>query len=111
MDGRRGRMVGIVTERDILRTCASRRGPLDRLPVSDAMSRDVLTALPGDSIEDTMQLMTERRLRHLPVVEHGELVGLVSIGDLVKRTTSNACSRTRLSEDVYSQLAAAGCVF
>ena len=82
--GRAARMVGIITERDILRACAARRGPLDATPVSAAMTRDVVTAAPGDSIEDTMQLMTERRLRHLPIVEHGDLVGLISIGDLVK---------------------------
>ncbi|HEY1601443.1 MAG TPA: CBS domain-containing protein [Pirellulales bacterium] len=78
------RMVGIVTERDILRACAAQRDPLDETPVTAAMTTDVVTAAPGDSIEDTMQLMTERRLRHLPIVDHGELVGLVSIGDLVK---------------------------
>jgi CBS domain-containing protein len=83
-EGGRGRMVGIVTERDILRACAARRGPLERTPVAEAMTHDVITAAPSDSIEQTMQLMTERRLRHLPVVEQGELVGLISIGDLVK---------------------------
>ena len=82
--GGRGRMIGIVTERDILRVCAARRGPLDRVPVTEAMTHDVITAAPGDSIGDTMQLMTERRMRHLPIVDHGELLGLVSIGDLVK---------------------------
>jgi CBS domain-containing protein len=78
------RMVGIVTERDILRACAAQRDPLDQTPVTAAMTSDVVTAAPGDSIEDTMQLMTERRMRHLPIVDHGELVGLISIGDLVK---------------------------
>jgi CBS domain-containing protein len=82
--GGRGRMVGIITERDILRACAARRNSLDRMPVTEGMTRDVVTAAPTDSIEETMRLMTERRLRHLPVVEQGELVGLVSIGDLVK---------------------------
>ena len=48
------------------------------------MTRDVTTGSPDDSVEDTMGLMTELRIRHLPVVEDGQLVGLVSIGDVVK---------------------------
>lgn len=80
----RSRMVGIITERDILRSCAARRGPLEETPLTAAMTCDVVTAAPSDTIEDTMHLMTERRLRHLPIVEGDHLVGLVSIGDLVK---------------------------
>jgi CBS domain-containing protein len=83
-DGRGERMVGIVTERDILRACAARRGPLEQTPVTAAMTSDVLTAEPTRSIEDTMQLMTERRMRHLPVVQGTDLLGLISIGDVVK---------------------------
>ncbi len=82
--GQRSRMVGIVTERDILRACAMRRGPLEETPLTAAMTCDVVTAAPGDTIEDTMELMTERRLRHLPIVVGDDLLGLVSIGDLVK---------------------------
>lgn len=78
------RMVGIITERDILRSCAAHRCPLNALSVSDAMTTEVVTGSPCDSIEDTMGLMTVRRIRHLPVVDDGELVGLISIGDIVK---------------------------
>jgi CBS domain-containing protein len=77
-------MVGIVTERDILRACATHRCPLNALTVADAMTTDVVTGTPCDSIEDTMGLMTIRRIRHLPVVDDGALVGLISIGDIVK---------------------------
>ncbi len=83
-DSTQDRMVGIITERDILRACAARRGPLDETPITAAMTCDVITAAPGDSIEETMHLMTERRMRHLPIVQGADLVGLVSIGDLVK---------------------------
>jgi CBS domain-containing protein len=82
--GRPGAMVGIISERDILRSIAARRGPLDRLLVTDAMTRDVITGSPADSIEDTMGLMTDRRIRHLPIIENGELAGMISIGDVVK---------------------------
>jgi CBS domain-containing protein len=79
-----GGLLGIITERDIVRACARRRGSIDQLRVAEVMSSDVITGHPGDSVEDTMGLMTERRMRHLPIVEDGRLVGLVSIGDVVK---------------------------
>jgi CBS domain-containing protein len=78
------RMVGIITERDILKACAANKGPLATVKVASVMTRDVAVGSPDDSVEDTMGLLTERRIRHLPVMEAGKLVGLVSIGDVVK---------------------------
>jgi CBS domain-containing protein len=83
-DGGPGAMVGIITERDILRVCAARRGPLEKLRVSDLMTREPTTGTLYDTIEDTMGLMTEQRIRHLPILEEGQLVGIISIGDVVK---------------------------
>jgi CBS domain-containing protein len=80
----RPRMVGIITERDILRACAARKAPLDQLPVTDTMTRDVITGGLQDSIDQVMDVMTERRVRHLPVMADGQLLGIVSIGDVVK---------------------------
>lgn len=77
---------GIITERDVLRLTARAPGDLEDLRVEDVMTRDVVTATPDDELQATMNVMTERRIRHLPVMEDGSLVGLVSIGDLV-----NAC--------------------
>lgn len=77
-------MLGIITERDILKACAAKKDSLDRLRVSDAMTDHVATGTPGDSVEDTMGTMTNRRIRHLPVLEAGQLVGMISIGDIVK---------------------------
>jgi CBS domain-containing protein len=76
-------VAGIVSERDVVRRLA--RGPdvLD-FPVSDIMTSDVQTADPQESVNAVMRLMTEHRIRHVPVVVDGELRGLVSIGDLVK---------------------------
>ena len=79
-----GRMVGIITERDILRACAKHQARLSALRVADTMTVDVTVGSPCDSVEDTMGLMTQMRIRHLPVVEDGQLLGLVSIGDVVK---------------------------
>ena len=79
-----GRLLGIITERDILKACATHRAEFARLTARDAISATVITGSPGDSVEDTMGLMTEKRIRHLPIIENGELQGLVSIGDVVK---------------------------
>jgi CBS domain-containing protein len=81
-DGRRIR--GIVTERDVVRKLVDGPDFLDS-PVSSIMSSDVLTCKPDDSVQSLMTTMTNRRIRHLPVVdEDGELAGIVSIGDVVK---------------------------
>lgn len=77
-------MVGIITERDILRACAGGKLPLGDHRVSEAMTSSPLAASPYQTVEDAMGLMTMRRIRHLPLVEEGRLVGIVSIGDLVK---------------------------
>lgn len=79
-----GTLVGIITERDILRACAGRRGPLHQINVTDAMSHNLVTGSPDDSVDDTMGLMTERRIRHLPILVEGRLAGMISIGDVVK---------------------------
>ena len=81
-DGRRIR--GIVTERDVVRKLVDGPDFLDA-PVSSIMSSDVLTCKSDDSVQSLMTTMTNRRIRHLPVVdEDGELAGIVSIGDVVK---------------------------
>ena len=80
------RLIGIVTERDILRLTAQSPGELDTIQVGSAMTRDLITATPQDPLADVMDVMTENKVRHLPVMEGDRLIGIVSIGDLV-----NAC--------------------
>jgi CBS domain-containing protein len=77
-------VLGIITERDILRAQAQHGQPLEELTVDAIMSRDLVTARPDDDIEVAMHLMTTRRIRHLPVIDGEELYGLISIGDVVK---------------------------
>ncbi|MFP5489291.1 MAG: CBS domain-containing protein [Acidimicrobiia bacterium] len=79
-----GRVIeGIISERDIVRVAA--KGQLDNLSVGAVMSTQVITCSPGDGVDRLMALMTERRIRHLPVVDdRGHLAGIVSIGDVVK---------------------------
>src|SRR6476619_8427554 len=79
-----GRIVGIVSERDII-YCLREQGPdALRLPISKAMSSPAITVDSQTGVLDALALITERRIRHLPVVERGEIRGIVSIGDLVK---------------------------
>lgn len=75
--------VGIISERDIVREAARNEQVFTR-PVSEIMTRDVITGLPEDDLLSVANLMTEKRIRHVPVVDKGTLIGIVSIGDVVK---------------------------
>jgi len=87
LDGER--LAGIVSERDYVRKVAvQERSPVN-MKVSDIMTDKVITVAPSEDARHCMELMTEGRLRHLPVVEDGSLVGLLSIGDLVKDIISH----------------------
>ncbi len=79
-----GSVDGIVSERDVVRRLQSDGAPMLDLPVSSIMTADVETCSPGDSVDGLMQQMTDHRIRHVPVVDDGRLVGIVSIGDVVK---------------------------
>lgn len=82
LDG--SRLAGIVTERDYARKVILKDRSSRDTPVSSIMSSDVHTAGCDDSVERCMNMVTDQRVRHLPVVEDGEVVGMISIGDLVK---------------------------
>jgi len=75
--------VGIVSERDIVRAAASNERVFSE-PVGSIMTRDVIIGLPHDDLASVGHTMTERRIRHLPVMESSQLLGIVSIGDVVK---------------------------
>ena len=77
-------LAGIVSERDYARKVILRGRSSSDTPVRDIMTTPVLTVSPETSVEQCMQLVTDKRVRHLPVVEAGRVVGMVSIGDLVK---------------------------
>jgi CBS domain-containing protein len=78
------RIEGIVSERDIVRHLSELRNDLLDEPVAVIMSTDVEVCTPTEAVESIMNLMTERRIRHVPVVDNGRLCGIVSIGDVVK---------------------------
>ena len=82
MDGTR--LVGVFSERDYTRKVASKGDPLASTPVRELMTRDVVFVTPTHTNEECMALMTDKRIRHLPVVANDQVIGVLSIGDLVK---------------------------
>ena len=83
------RVVGILSERDVVRSLAKHGAPVLDEAAADHMTRQVKTCTREDTVEDLMDMMTAGRFRHLPVVEEGRLVGMVSIGDVVKHRVAD----------------------
>ncbi|WP_340151015.1 CBS domain-containing protein [uncultured Sneathiella sp.] len=79
-----GKLCGVLSERDIVRGLSESGNGCLQLAASDLMTSDLVTTTPSDTIDNVMALMTERRIRHLPVLEEGRLAGFISIGDIVK---------------------------
>jgi CBS domain-containing protein len=82
------RVAGIVSERDVVRGMAEHGAAALGQPVSNIMTKDVLYAEPGETVDALLSRMSDRRIRHLPVCQKERLVGIVSIGDLVKSKIS-----------------------
>jgi len=95
-----GALVGILTERDVLRLCARDdcQSAL-RTPVRDAMSKDLVIGVADDTVEYVMRVMTERRIRHLPVLEDKRLIDIISIGDVVKAQYEEKETEVRFLRD------------
>jgi CBS domain-containing protein len=91
-----GRLIGILSERDIARAVASRAAELAGLEVRALMTRSVITCALDDRVNDLMRDMTRNRIRHLPVIDGEKLVGIVSIGDVVKHRMEELESETSL---------------
>ena len=79
-----GKIAGVISERDYARKVILHGKSSHELQVRDIMTSNVITVHPGQTVEECMALMTEKRIRHLPVTEGGRLIGVLSIGDLVK---------------------------
>ncbi len=98
-----GAPAGIFTERDVLRLCAEGRTDFANMSIRPCMTCDITTGKPGDTVSETLATMTAKRFRHMPVVEDGKLVGVVSIGDLVKaKLEETAIEAKALREYIHS---------
>jgi CBS domain-containing protein len=97
------RLEGIVSERDIVQGLAERGADLlgAGVPVSEIMTHHVITCTPDDSVKTVMQQMTQRRIRHLPIVDDGRLAGMISIGDVVKNRMEEVELESSVLRDAY----------
>ena len=84
-----GKLVGVFSERDYARRVILEGRSSKTAPVRDLMARDVLSVGPDELIEDCMKLMTEKHVRHLPVMKNDQLAGIITIGDVVKKMISD----------------------
>lgn len=99
----RDRIIGILSERDVVRTIAAKGGEAMADPIADVMTTKVVTCTEGETIDSVMSRMTRGRFRHLPVAENGRLTGIVSIGDVVKARIEQV---EREAEDMRAYIAA-----
>ncbi|HYW81461.1 MAG TPA: CBS domain-containing protein [Thermoguttaceae bacterium] len=98
-DGSKGQLAGIITERDILHACASGKCAMGNMKVAEAMTAKLITGSPDDIVENVMGLMTAKRIRHLPVLLKDKLVGMVSIGDVVKAQHDRLAMENQFMKD------------
>ncbi len=99
-----GKVAGILSERDVVRAVANHGMEAVALPVTEVMTANVIFCKPADSIDALMAEMTQRRFRHLPVMDQGRVIGIVSIGDVVK----NRIAETVAEAESLRQYIAAG---
>jgi CBS domain-containing protein len=92
-------IAGIVSERDLARAIAATGAAALDLPVTDAMTSEVTTCAPNDTLESLMETMTLERIRHLPVTVDGRLAGIISIGDVVKHRLAELQSESKVLHD------------
>ena len=94
-------VLGIISERDIVRAFSRYGESVASMPVKEIMTHGVITVTPEDDLNRVMKLMTRHRVRHLPVYRNGKLAGIVSIGDVVKRRLDDLELETNVLRDVY----------
>jgi CBS domain-containing protein len=94
-----GTLCGIISERDLARGLADHGADLLQMRVGELMTTAVTTCAPDDGIDKLMQKMTEGRFRHLPVIEDGRMIGIISIGDVVKHRLQELEAETNLLHD------------
>lgn len=96
---RDGEIEGVISERDVMNLAAERPEALAVTAVSDIMTTDVIVGVPTDDLDYVMNVMTNNRIRHLPIVDDGTLAGIVSIGDVVNEVRRSVESENRHLKD------------
>lgn len=99
----KGKLCGIMSERDVVRGIAIRGGAALADDVSSLMTRAVITCTKDDTVYDLMKMMTERRIRHVPVLDGSKLAGMISIGDVVKHRMEEAARENEALKDYIGQ--------
>ncbi len=94
-----GKIAGIITERDVLRFCSKMTGALDSVQVKSIMTTNLIVGIPQDEVDTMIATMVENRFRHLPILDKGKLVGMVSMGDLVKSQLKEVKVENRYLKD------------
>ena len=95
-----GQFLGLLSERDVVQAIARQRDNVATLRVDDVMTRDVVVCTPADSVKHMMAVITNRRARHVPVLEDGQLVGIVSVGDVLKSRLDEAVEEANVLRDL-----------
>ena len=98
----RGKVLGLVSERDVVRALAKHGKGAHEMPVRNFMSSPPVVCAPHDTAKHILQVMTDRRIRHLPVVDNEELIGIVSIGDAVNHRLLQAQEEVGVLRDIAS---------
>jgi CBS domain-containing protein len=97
---RHGKLAGIITERDIIRGVADKGALALSLRVEDLMTREIKTCKPTDLLKDVMEMMSTRKIRHVPVIDNGELAGIISSTDIVKFRLTERASEVAVLRDL-----------
>lgn len=98
----RGGIAGIITERDVLKQCNQRLDSINALKVKEVMTKDLIVASPDDDLDYVENIMTQNRVRHLPIVAGKKLEGIISIGDLVNLLRGECKVENRYLQDYIS---------
>ncbi len=97
-----GSILGIISERDLLKECSQRSRTINRVKVKDIMTRDVVIGIPEDEIDYVMDIMTQKGIRHLPILDGAKLVGIISMRDIVEVKLVEAKATVRFLNDYIS---------
>jgi len=94
-----GKLVGLFTERDVLRCWSTKGENFCRIPIKEVMTKDLMIAEPDDEVNYAMTIMINKKIRHLPIIEKGKIVSVVSIRDMVKAQVSNLQAEVHYLKD------------